>query len=308
MHEPSNKRVVDFLERFERSLRIASDRRRAAVEEVRADLVAHIEHHAAKGCEQAEAVDRALEEMGDPDTLAHQIVAAAPAFNHPALRVTRYILTVLVAGGFAWLAFELRAWRYGTSVAGLLATGSVFLTLVLLLWPGVVWRRNWLFSFVPAVVILLLAMAMMSVGTEQATTLGEAQSPAPDRSVIPYVLLAALSALVVYLLVMIQRPKQRLIAAALGLLLPVAIELPYKIEESRYEQAVDQAATVLEDYRAEHQSYPEADIDAVTQVESLGFHYWANEQRDGYSLLWDRPLSPEFALGIDHQANRWIND
>ena len=308
MHELSSKRVVDFLERFEKSLRIAPDHRRDAVDEVRADLVAHIEHHAAEGCDEAEAVDRALNEMGDPDTLARQIGAAAPAFNHPALRIARYVLTLLVAGGFAWLTFELRAWRYGTSVPGLIATGAIFLTLVLLLWPAVVWRRNWLFSFVPAVVMLLFAMALIGVGTEQTTTLNTAPTPTPDRSVILLVLLTGSCALVVYLLVMIQRPRQRIIAIALGLLFPLAIELPYKVEESRYERAVDQAASVLNDYRAKHQAYPEAGTDTAVKIEAIGFRYWSFEQDEGYTLLWDRPLSPGFALGTDHEGRRWVND
>jgi hypothetical protein len=60
------------------------------------------------------------------------------------------------------------AWDYGFS-AGLFFAMLFHLPVILVLWPKIIWRKNWLFGVVPAVVLVLGAFVLFMTGTTEQT-------------------------------------------------------------------------------------------------------------------------------------------
>ena len=59
-----------------------------------------------------------------------------------------------------------RAWDYGLST-GLFFALVFHLPVILVLWPRIIWRKNWLFGVVPAAVLVVGAFVLNMAGTSE---------------------------------------------------------------------------------------------------------------------------------------------
>jgi len=305
-------RVLDYLDALERALQLAPQQARRIVDEVRADLVDQIRRRVEQGRSEPEAVDAALDDLGPPAELARRIRDEAAPEGDAVLRAARYALGLALVGFAGWVLWHGRAWTYGFSPIRALGIAACCLPILLMVWPGVIWRRNWMFSAIPTGVVLAIVAVLAGGGRSATATIDPAvppSAPLPASAVGGYVALALLSAVTVFLLVMMQRPRQRVIAIAVGVLLVVAVELPYALEEQRYAARLDDAKAILNDYRSEHGRLPTVEAASATPMAELGFTYTLLEGGEHYSLLWDRPLNPGYALGYSSDQDRmWVND
>lgn len=306
MAKLSAEQVQDYLDRFRSSLRLSSDQSQAIVDEVRDDLLAHVRRLVEKGTDESAAVALAIEELGPPEELARQIKMEVPPLNSPAVRAIRMLGTVALAALFAYVCWDFRANVYGFSWVRPLAMVSLFLSLVLITWPGIMWRKNWMFTAIPAGCVLLLTLFMMTLGASQTVS---GLAPAPRLSyLIGYAILGLMTALTIYLLAMMQRRRQQIAALGLALLLVALIELPYAWEESRFASQLQQMQAYLERVHQQNGAYPEKNqLDG--QPVAAAFHYSMNPDGSGYNLYWSRPINSGYALCYGSQGDRfWIND
>lgn len=320
-----SKQVIDFLDSLECALQLPSEQSRRIVDEVRADLSEHIQRFVEKGNDEETAVALALDEMGSPDELARHMSAAVPPLNGPAVRLLRRSLTVLLTLLIAWIFWDYRANCYGFSFTRALAIGMVFLPIVLLTWPSVIWRSNWMFSVLPSAAIFIVIILLMSTGQSSSTTLiisPDTPGPVPSYPADPrdgivvsatgYTILGLLATLTIYLMAMMQRKRQRIAAIFAAMLLVAFAEIPYAFEEHHYAARLDQIRTKLGAYRNEHRAYPTEDQFKANQEsnqEAKSFRYHIHPSSDDYYVYWTRPLSRGYSLcytSNNHQM--WIND
>ncbi|QEG41964.1 permease prefix domain 1-containing protein [Roseimaritima ulvae] len=311
-----SEQLLQYLETLERSLRMPPEQARPVVDEVRDDLLTHVQRRVERGQDESQAVAAAIEEMGPPEQLAAELRVTMPPMGHASVRVLRRAAAIFLTMFLLWVGWHVRAMDFGFSLPRAVAYGVLLTPIALLIWPDLIWRKNWMFTVVPTVVIFFLSVLVMSVGQTTYTVMEidpQAAPVIPDvrkpsgGGIVGYSVLGMLLALTVYLFSQIQRRRQRWLAFGFSLLLVAAIEGPYAVEEYRYSQQLRQTQASLQTLKDERGSYP-----AEVPLEFLAtpaFHY--NSQADGtvYSLFWDRPLSPGYAIGYSSQDNRmWIND
>jgi hypothetical protein len=80
MNETSREKVDRFVRSLEEALGGSPGQAQGVVAEVRTDLESHIRRGREQGMSDAEAVDRALAEMGDPQQLAQRVRREIPPF------------------------------------------------------------------------------------------------------------------------------------------------------------------------------------------------------------------------------------
>jgi hypothetical protein len=213
------------------------------------------------------------------------------------------------------------------------------LPFVMLLWPRIVWRKNWLFGLIPAGLAMILALIMNFMGTTQQSTeiqmpiqpteavqtgVGEEAEPivpevlevsiprlpngplvredAPPMRNTVMITTALVVVMAVMLLAMQQRSQRRMML--LILLIGVGgIEVTFQIEEYLFRK--DRVA--IHDYVAGYVEKEGAFPD-VEQFKSAGLDLTSNGARyrpgeNAFSVFWDRPLSSGFAIVFSSDSN-----
>ena len=301
MSEIVQQRIDEFLGRLRESLRLSSDQAEEITAEVRGDLLDHIDDLRQKGHSEEEAVAIALEEMGNPYEMAFHVRRTVPLWDNRAVEVCRYV----IAGGIllwsVYVLWGLRAWTYGFSpviyVVGLL----FFMPIVLVIWPRIVWRKNFLFGLLPPAVGVVLVLLVSMTGTS--SEWGDAGR---------YLILTGIVATAIYVITLMQQRAQRQFVCAAALALVLCIEVPYQIEERtyrNYRSHVQNYLAGLQDGCGEYPDRQTVEAHRPGWLNKMGIDYSPRRDGDGYSLIWTRPLSRGFAIGYSSTEDRiWIND
>lgn len=266
------KRSDDFLCEFRKALKLPSPQADKIVDEVSADLLDHVRDHTAKGMSEAKALDVALEDLGDPVALARTISETAKPEVAPWLTPLRYLAVGVLGLWAIYFLWNIRAWNYGfsplTTVVGL----AFHLSILLLIWPKCVWRKNWLFGLIPAGISLLILIILCVMGT----------SSAGDRS--SFLIGTVPLCVLIFLILNLQRRRQRIVVIAVAVLVVSLVEIPFLVEESNFRKIRDSAQASFDESR---------------------------QAADGetFSIHWSRPLSPEFSICYSAAEDKiWIND
>ncbi|HBE68305.1 MAG TPA: hypothetical protein DDW52_09180 [Planctomycetaceae bacterium] len=298
--------VLGYLDSLEQSLNMTPESSRLIIEEVREDLRAHVKSHVHRGLDEEQAVFAALKEMGPPEELAKQMRAVIAPQSNTQIRWLRRIGGIVFVLFAFWMSWHLRAWNYGTSWKLLLGITSVSLPVFLLIWPDVIWRRNWMFSAIPTVVALFLGAMVLTLGQSSTQDISLAT---PELSISldvqRYMLLTIFSAQTTFLLAMVQRRRQRIASVVLTAMVVAAIELPFVLEEQYHALRLEDARNRLEAIKVEDGEYP---TDQELQTDEFpGFRYVVNDGE--YSLMWNRWLCQHFALGYSSDGRpMWVLD
>ena len=302
------ERFETFLDRLENSLSVNPQKKREIIDEVRSDLLAQVKGFQEEGKSESEAVDLALEDMGDPEALARSLSEVVPPLSTGPVSGIRY----LAAGGLMiWTGFLLwnfRAWTYGFSpgiTAGLIA---FHLSLVLVIWPGIIWRWNWLFGLLPAGLCLGVALAIQVVGVSSSFSydLEEASTPEPGVSPLAgYSALAALIGITLLLFYLMQRPQQRRVAIGAACLVFLLVEGYFLIDEVRFRQERDRLLALMN----EHPPGGDAALDEDQLGKRPGVRVHLSPEQDTFTLHWARPFASGFSLCYRSEDDHiWVND
>ena len=315
MNDIHQDRIDRFMRTFGEALGHPGTSRDEIIAEIRADLASHIERFEAAGRSREEALDLALTELGDPQELARTIGSAAAPRQGAAVNTIRF----LAAGGMVlWILAMILGIRGGCyGWAGLGATiviASLHVPLILLVWPRIIWKKNWLFGLIPAAIAVLLVFFLQFAGVENEGKI-ERSPPAPhagetagsgsmplqgaghaDEEVpLPPERIALLAVLVganLFLILAMQRRKQRRIAL-LALLIGVsAVEIPFQIEELIFRRRIQQAR---DQYEAQARN---ALPDNATQPAETGQPKSRPSSRDGFVVEMGRAFSLTGGSGI----------
>jgi hypothetical protein len=311
------KRTEEFFDRLEAALGRPSPQNRDVVAEVRADFHAQVEVLQAGGMEEGVAVDQVLEQMGEPEVLAAGMKQALPPLSSGPVAMIRCIL----AGGLVvWtllIMWTFRSWDYGFSAGALIALG-LHLPVIMVLWPRIIWRKNWLFGVVPAAVLVSVAIVLNMTGTSHTEALmtedGVLVAP-PDLNVAEadtgmrwqlVVLLSAFGLAAVVLFAMIQRRRQRYLVLAVALLPLLVVEGAFQWEESVFRAHVERMKRLMAD--------PERKLPARGTFREMGItasdrdgggHVRLSEDGRDFGMFWSRPLSPSASLHYSSQDGRY---
>ncbi len=219
MSDKPYRAVEDFLARMRAALRLTGPQAEEIAAEMRGNIYDYIELLRSQGRTEDDAVAMALEEMGNPYEVAHHVRNVVALWSHPAVEICRY---VLASGIILWAIFITwcRAWDYGFTASAYIVGIGFHLPMILIIWPRIVWRKNWLFGIVPAALCAAAVLAVAALGTQAG--IGEAGR---------YAMLACIVALAIYVVTMMQQPAQRrfvlLAVLAAALLVRIDKALPF---------------------------------------------------------------------------------
>ena len=299
------------------------------IAEIRADLASHIERLESAGKSREEALDLALAELGDPQELARTIGPAAAPMQGTVVNTIRYI----AAGGMLlWILamiLFIRGLSYGWAGLGaVLIIALLPMPLILLVWPRIIWRKNWLFGLIPAGIAVLIVLFLQFAGveteerielerieqalspnTEEMATTGtmpvQPSGAAGEEVPLPPERIALVAVLVganLFLILAMQRRKQRRIAL-LALLIGVSVvEIPFQIEELVFRRKIQEAR---DQYEAKTRNAPD---DNAKQPAATGQPRSRSNPRDGFIVEMDRAFSltggSGFTLVYHSKGNR----
>jgi hypothetical protein len=333
MREPLHSRAATFLEALEAALGGPGQRSAEVVAEVHSDLEAAVAAAMARGEEPAAAWNRALDDLGDPQELAAAMRGPLPP-ERPAraMEHARRAAAILVAGFFAYTAWSVRSWDYGDRLGLFFFFGALGFPPAVLLWPGIVWRWNALFSTANAVALLVLAGFLLVGGTHTVSTYelaaqgadtallldGEAVAaalpaetgePLLEREHVFALLVLAAAGLVLSL---IQQAGQRRRVLLIGAGALVLIDMPYTIEEHLFVREARHAAAWVEAQHARTGSWP-AEEEFKERYEPLRIaNLWysppASAEDETFSFQWPRYLQRSAGLGYHSDGTIWGND
>ena len=80
------ERFETFLSRLEISLAVNPRQKQEIIDEIRSDLLAQVKGFQEEGKSEAEAVDLAIEEMGEPEALAQSLSDVVPPLSTGPIR------------------------------------------------------------------------------------------------------------------------------------------------------------------------------------------------------------------------------
>ncbi|MFK7851412.1 MAG: permease prefix domain 1-containing protein [Akkermansiaceae bacterium] len=320
MNKKNQNRIDEFVLMLEKSLGQSGKQSNDILEEVSADLHAHVSRFRSEGNSEDESVEKALSEMGNPYELGNQVRQEIPPFGGATATVIRYVAASGIMVWLLMLMWLLRGWSYGfAGIAGLVTVTFLHLPVILLLWPRIVWRRNWLFGLIPAGIAFVFALVMNFAGTEHSVELGNISQngeefvPAPvkEEPLFPsyYLILAAAVVVTMTLYFAIQQRLQRRMVV-LAIVLPIGlVEIVFQVEEHIFRQDRDRTLEYFESTFRERGSYPtEEEFDS--NGPRLRASYWiVPVSDDDFSLFWKRPLSSGFSLAFSPKRDEiWIQD
>ncbi len=311
-----SQQVQDYLEALRTALRRTPEQSSLIVDEIRSDLFDHAQRLVDEGRDEPAAVAEALAELGPPEELARRITNEVPPWNSLAIRLTRQLFTIGLGLFLAWVAWHSRADTFGFSWIRAVGLATLFLPIVLIIWPGVVWRKNWMFSAIPAGCILVAAFLVISLGlSSQSVQMIDLENPPVPvsnqdaiLSLVQYTLLLLFAGLTIYLLLMMQRWRQRWWAIGTALMLVTLIELPYAWEERQFTQRLEQMKGYLATAYKQQGSYP-TEPQLGNRPDANAFRYHVAPDGTNYSLFWTRPLSSGYELAYSTKRDAvWIID
>lgn len=242
--------VQNYFDELESALKLSSTQTRDLVDEIRSNAIDKIADLCRAGVAEAEAVSQTLDDLGSPSQLAESIRHESPPFHSPLATTLRGVGAVAAVGIALYCGLAFRASFYGPSWTFYLGLVGVFLPLVLLLWPKVIWRVNWLFSFIPVAVVFAAIMLAASLGTNYSENLTTQPALASNKTTdlsttntwIQLSILLCLAMLTGYLLLMVQQVHQRKIICGLTLVAVAIIETPFLIEECMVRNLANQVS------------------------------------------------------------------
>ena len=330
MNNKSRKKVEVFLGNFEEALGRSGRHSTSIVGEVRADLEAHVEGQLSEGKSDEEAVDHALGQMGNPYELAHQIRREITPSED---RVLTWIRYAAASGVIVWTLIVLWNFRAGTyGFGGPRVSGIVILIhlpFILLLWPGIVWRKNWLFGLLPAGLGLLLFVFMIGAGVEKegvALSIPEAGSeiatsredtlelqvdPAEPRSGMAsrVAILGGFGIVAIILLLAIQQRFQRRVIVLCLMLAVAIIEAPFQVEEHFFRRDREQVRDYFETSLRENGVHPTQAMLRSSGPNLTNKHALLHVDDADYSIFWNRPLCSGYAINYSSKDERlWVQD
>lgn len=310
MNDSNHKKIHEFSQSLKEALQSSDSQSEQIATEVQSDLETHIESLIAKGHPENEAVEIAIEEMGNPFELAHHMKQEIPPFGGRALTIVRYIIASMVIVWTLVMLWFMRANNYGFSGTLICIIVLLHLPAILLIWPRIVWRRNYLFGLIPAGLVLAVTFVFALGGVEGETTsipipvegveqpwqppLEPDSSPDPRRAAVPISI--GLSIFSLILLLAVQQRSQRRTAILAVLLGTGAVETAYQIEESLFRKDQKKIYAYLEDFLRENEAYPtkeEFDPSELELTSPLVFYYTDDSSQN---VFWTRPLSHGYSI------------
>ena len=334
MRELHDPRAEVFLDALEAHLGGPGRRSRDILAEVRSDLQAAVSHAIEQGQDEGEAWASCLGELGDPEELAAAMRKPLPPEGPPAPVALLRLVAAILLGGWAMLcAWSFRSWDYGNRFGLFSFILSVHLPFVLLLWPGIVWRWNSLFSTTTVVAILVLAwFAALAVSKQEhhyelgepiglATASGEDTTSSTEQALVPvyespepplletqtlFALLGLAFVLLVLSLVQQGGQRRRIILVTAGLVL--AVDLPYTIEEVLFVREARSAAAWVEVEQARTGLLPTEEQFASGYEPLRIGDMWYSREKDTFSFFWPRALNSSSSLGYHSDGTIWGND
>ena len=302
MNSANQETLDNYLEDLKRALSRQSAQSEGIVAEVRADLESHVERLQSEGSTEEEAVAGAIDEIGNPYEIAHQILEEIPPFGGDVISGIRYVAACGVILWVVFLLWTLRAGVYGFSPKLYAIIMLLHLPAVLLLWPRIVWRKNWLFGLIPAAIALMVVLsgAFGGVESSQSSTIpmdagGEILAAEPSDTGISGIQLALISTLLLAigfaLLMAIQRRSQRRFALVALMLVLGGIEAVFQVEEWIFRKDRERLVNYLETAFRADGAYP---ANEVVESQLLGLkcdHLRLSSQGEEFHIFWSRPLS-----------------
>ena len=327
----NDPRAEAFLEAFEAALGERGLRARGILAEVKSDLEAAVSDAVSRGQSERDAWTEALDGLGDPQELAEAMRAPLPPFEPDAVIAgARGVVAILLAAWAVTLLWTIRSYDFGNRFGLFSFLACAHLPFVLLLWPGIVWRVNALYSTATATMILVLAwfVTFGSVpstfeydlgGLEQATPLVTSEhgtggldgvtalSSDPLISRATLAALLGLAAAVVVLSMIQQRAqRRRVILVSLGVLL--AVDLPHTVEEAIFLREARSAAAWVDAERERTGELP-SEEGFVAGYEPLTIDdLWYYSSGEDYSFAWGRRTQATCELGYNSDGSVWGND
>jgi hypothetical protein len=324
MNDSNREKMDSFIRSLKEALGGSAAQAEEILAEVRADLDAHLERYQAAGHPEDEAVELALGEMGNPYELAHHMRRELPPFGGKVLTTIRY---VAASGVILWallLLWMTRPGVYGFSPFLVAIILGLHLPVILLIWPRIVWRKNWLFGMVPAGLALLVAMFFNLAGTSESVEIrldpgtgdGSAeQAPVEEYSgpestkIVPTLMVVGLGATAIALLWSMQQRSQRRVAVLATLLAAVIVEVPYQIEERAFRQDWQRICDYRESSFRKNGAYPTQAVFKSEGPKLRGKHIWFHQAGEHVTLFWSRPLSSGFSINCSSENDRiWVQD
>ena len=242
MIENTTKTIDEYIENLEDGLR-NSHRRQDICNEIRSDMEAHRDRLVSEGIAEEDAMNRVMSHFGNPYELAHNMVRELPPIGGKWTTVARYIFGVFFIFWVMTYLWYFRSLSYGVDVRAYAAVLVLHLPVILIVWPRIIWRRNWLFGLVPAVGMVVYGLFLNIGGFETETNLPAAIEEVsgggefiPDASQessgmeLWYIWVGGFTTCA-FLWMAVQRKRQRVIilGAILGAI--ILVEIPFQIEE-----------------------------------------------------------------------------
>ncbi len=342
MHNLHNPKAEVFLDALEAALGGPGRRSGEVLAEVRGDLEAAVSRAMDQGQDERSAWATCLDELGDPEELAAAMRGPLPP-EAPSTGVARIrlIVAILVAGWGAFVAWDFRSYDYGNRFGLFSMVACLHLPFVLLLWPGIVWRWNALFSTSISVAIIVLAcfvafagpievkvahdvhsevpimiaesggelLGVSELGAEQTSTQAR---EAPELPLVDKETQAALLALAIAVLILslVQqgRQRRRILLVTAGLIL--AVDLPHTIEELLFVREARSAAAWIEAEQERTGLLPTEEQFASGYEPLLidDLHYYHTQDDASFSLQWSRAILSTSELGYHSDGSIWGND
>ena len=268
--------------------------------EVRADVEAQVLDAVARGTDRELAWTQALDSMGEPVALARSMRGAlTPAPPRPWVRNLRIVLSGLAAGSGVLATFVWRSTDYGFDPRMASVILGLHLPLALLLWPGLVWRWNPLFSTGAAALAVLLALgldlgAQSSTGTITLGPEGAVSTPGLADPLVAF-LPPVFAGLALLTFTLLQRRSQRrvVLAGTLGLL--AAVEAVHQVEEALFRAEARHAEEWIDFRTAERGTLPTSEeFSAEYEPRWLSrLHYYSSPGQDpdgapSFAVFWSR--------------------
>jgi hypothetical protein len=323
------ERVEGYLDEAERSLELPPERKREVVDEMRADMMGLVARYRDEGKSESEAVDLALAEMGPVGEVSREIGSVVPPLSTGWVKWGRYGLSVLVILWTLRLLWGMRAWSYGEDGGMVLPLFiAIFAPIILILWPGIIWRKNWMFGVVPAFLACILFVALNAGGMSRSSgefsvAMSESEAEKAERIRVEAEkeaaaeaslkksvrwALAGFGGVTVILLFAMQQNGQRRVAIGCILVVGLGIEGVFQAEEAMFRRLVRQVNAVTGE--AGRALGEEAVIAAgVDALERKHVKYYVSEDGKSFSIFWDRPLDNGFALVFNSKTGKVrVND
>jgi hypothetical protein len=296
----ADTRVHAFFAALEAALGGPHEQSDTVLAEVRADLQAQVRDAVARGTDRDLAWTEALDAMGEPVALARSMrEALPPAPPRPWVRNLRMSLSGLVAGWGLLMIFVWRSTDYGFDPLLFSVILGLHLPLALLLWPGLVWRWNPLFSTGAAALAVLLALGL-HFGARSSTITYDLDSepvvtdPGLAKTAAPLIPVAV-AGLAVLIFTLLQRRRQRRLVFAWTFGLVATIEAVHQVEEALFRAEASHAEEWIDARTAERGSLPTSE-EFAAQYEARWLsrlHYYPTHGEDpdrapSFAIFWPR--------------------